>query len=347
MKVYYVINKYDGCYYVRCLLPQRHNGWRGDLMTMYDRPRDKQESAIECINSDVVVFHRPDSKERVESMKLLKQMGKVVVFDNDDTYKVGSDMQRIGVDFNETAKWIDEAIKEADLVTCSTEFLAKEYREIHDNVVVMPNCVDSFDWPEPLKNETEKIRVGIVGSTTFNDDSLPAQKLLKELSDDDRFQLVMFGTPSRKVADSGQKKHFRKDISFWEQFNVEWHPFVPMFNYFDSLNELKLDVMLIPRRDNYFNRCKSNIKWLEASMLEIPVIAQDFEDSPYMTIQHGKTGWLTSDWKVKDLMLKRKALREVGKNAKDYVLKNYDITKKAHLYDELYQKLCKSKTKSL
>ena len=49
--------------------------------------------------------------------------------------------------------------------------------------------------------------------------------------------------------------------------------------------------MLIPRGENYFNRCKSNIKFLEASMCEIPVIAQSFttNDSPYDELD-GKIG---------------------------------------------------------
>ncbi len=340
MKTFFVINRYDGCYYVRCLLPQRHNAWLGSLMSLYDGI-DRLKEAHECINSDVVVFHRPDSDERIEAMKILKQMGKIVVFDNDDTYKVDDKMERIGVNFNKTAKKLDEAMAVADLITCSTEFLASEYREKHKNVVVLPNCVDPFDWPEPLRNETEKIRVGIVGSTTFNDDFLPAKELLTDLSNDDKFQLVMFGVPPRDKMSKAQKKHFRKDLYFWEKLNIEWHPFVPMFDYFDALNELRLDVMLIPRRDNYFNRCKSNIKFLEASMLEIPVIAQSFCDGPYEEIENGKTGWKTLDWNVKDILSDKINLKKVGGNAKKYVLKNYLITKKAHLWEDAYNEVKK------
>ena len=44
----------------------------------------------------------------------------------------------------------------ADLVTCTTEFLKKEYEKINKNVVVLPNCVDPFYWPRTiLKNETD------------------------------------------------------------------------------------------------------------------------------------------------------------------------------------------------
>ncbi len=50
-----------------------------------------------------------------------------------------------------------------------------------------------------------------------------------------------------------------------------------------KLNELKIDIFLLPRKDNYFNRYKSNLKFLEASMVEAMYISQGFLDnqSPY------------------------------------------------------------------
>lgn len=344
MNIYYVINNYDGCYYVRCLLPQRYNNWDGDLSCLSDRI-DRESSGVRALQNDVIVFHRPDSNKAIKLMELLKEAGKTVVFENDDTYKGDKDFSHNGLNTKKIYENTNRAIKIADLVTCSTETLAKEYRQIHDKVVVLPNCVDQFDWAEPLRNETNKIRVGIVGSTTMNGDFESAYELLKDLSEDDRFQLVMFGLPERNPTSKAHAKlisSYDNDFDWWGQFNIEWQPFVRMCDYFDTLNELRLDAMLIPRKESYFNKCKSNIKFLEASMLEIPVVAQSFKDAPYEEIENGVTGYKTKDFKVKDLLLDKKKLREIGKNAKKYVLTNYDITKKAHLwldaYSEVYQK---------
>jgi len=102
--------------------------------------------------------------------------------------------------------------------------------------------------------------------------------------------------------------------------------------------------MLIPRLPSYFNKCKSNIKYLEASMLEIPVVASTFEDSPYNTIEDGKTGMLAKDeaeFRIKtEQLIKDKALRrQIGKNAKEYTLNNFNIENKAVLWKDAYSKL--------
>ena len=83
------------------------------------------------------------------------------------------------------------------------------------------------------------------------------------------------------------KKIYVDEYAFWNKVNVEWHSFVSSDVYYEYLNDLKLDMVIIPRSDSYFNRCKSNLKFLECSMLEVPVIGQSFPtgDSPYKQTQ--------------------------------------------------------------
>jgi glycosyltransferase involved in cell wall biosynthesis len=128
--------------------------------------------------------------------------------------------------------------------------------------------------------------------------------------------------------------------------NVEWQHFVPMADYIETLNSLRLDLMLIPRRDNYFNRCKSNIKFLEASMLEIPVIAQGFSDgnSPYEADKDFlKLAITEKDWEkyIAELVDNKALRREMGKRARDYVIDTYNINDHAHKWREAYQELNK------
>lgn len=71
-------------------------------------------------------------------------------------------MEKIGV--------LDDFIKFADGVTTTTGVLRDEYKKLNDKVFVIPNYVDPEDWPEPLVNETDKVRIGLVGSVTTNGD---------------------------------------------------------------------------------------------------------------------------------------------------------------------------------
>jgi hypothetical protein len=56
---------------------------------------------------------------------------------------------------------------------------------------------------------------------------------------------------------------------------IEFHPTVPILNYPLKLQSLELDLVVVPLLDNEFNRCKTNIKFLECCALGIPVLAQD------------------------------------------------------------------------
>lgn len=344
-KVYYVMSMFDGCAYVRCLLPIIHNGWDGDKTSMRGTRNDPMKSFQGAIGSDIVVFHRPDDEKKVQAMKLLKEHGQKIVFDNDDTYK-SVDAMKFQHQLKKRTQYLDDAIKIADLVTTSTEFLADEYRKLNPNVVVLPNCVDPDDWDEPIKNTNGKVRIGIVGSTAINKDCHEIRGLLKELSDRKDVEIVLFALPPKAEGYKKMREIYDPEIKFWDELKVEWQHFVPQPDYMETLRQLKLDIMLIPREDTYFNRCKSNLKFLEASMLEIPVIAQGFPDgkSPYQGIGdslHMFIAYNEEDFRhYTNILIADKKLREdMGKDAKKYVLENYNIHDKWINWSLAYDKI--------
>lgn len=348
MKVFYTNSALETCYYVRCLVPMQAGGWDGDKTSLRTPALNNDQKAQAVLDADVVVFHRPNDERSYEIAKKLKGLGKKIVSDGDDTYKE-----------IETKKWkeilekvdghVDKFNKEiADLITCSTEFLAEEYRKTNPNVVVLPNCVDPDVWPEePTKNITDKVRIGLVGSVTVNGDFESMLPALMELNKRKDVQLVMFALPRKTKETEIAQKYYLEDYKFWESLNIEWQPFVGRADYVDTLDSLALDIMLIPRKDDYFNRCKSNLKFLEASMLEIPCIAQGFPDgqSPYEVnpddAKHMMIIKDNSKWgEAIDYLIKDKAFRlNMGKVAKSYVLKNYDINDHIIQWELAYQNL--------
>ena len=90
---------------------------------------------------------------------------------------------------------------------------------------------------------------------------------------------------------------------------------------------------IIPRYDNLFNRCKSNLKFLENSVLEIPTIGQSFptHDGPYeQNPEDSKHLLLASNTEefieqIEKLIADKELRQKIGKDAKEYVLANYDI----------------------
>lgn len=350
-KVYFCNSFLESCYYVRCLVPLQAGGWDGDRTSLRTDRLQPEQQAKAVLDADIVVFHRPNDWRSLKIAKELKTQGKMIVADNDDTYK-HLDGKNLEKALQKVDKGLDEFLKFADLVTTTTEVLAKEYRELNDNVVILPNCIDPDVWPEPLKNETNKVRLGFVGSVASNGDYESIKDTLKVLSERDDVQIVVLGLPPQDPDKQDTeavivRDMYKKDYDFWQSLNIDWHPFVPVADYIDTLNSLRLDIMVIPRKDDYFNRCKSNLKFLEASMLKLPCVVQGFADglSPYQVNPRDKefcdivldnSKWMDA---LEPLIQSKELREEKGQKAYDYVLENYNIETKIDLWTKTYQNL--------
>ena len=355
-KVFFCNTLMGGCHYVRALIPMREGGWDGDKTSLRTEKMSNEVRAQAVLNADVVVFHRPNDDRALAVAEMLRKQGKKIVMDNDDTYK-GFDLTKLGKladKFGEVEAGIDIFCKFADMITCSTEYLRQEYLKLNQNVFVLPNCVDPDDWPEEdeiLKNEGKKVRIGLVGSVGLHTDVSGFVHVLDALVKREDVQLVVFALPADTPESKDVHNYYKPELEFWKSYNVEWQPFVAIQDYISTLNGLRLDMLLIPRSDDYFNRCKSNIKFLEASMLEIPVIAQGFttNDSPYQAdpedANHMRVIVDNSKWMENIIpMIENKDLRvEQGKKARSYVLNKYQIKDNIHKWQEAYDSLYSKK----
>jgi len=344
---------YDGCCYLRIYLPCVYNGWWTDKPSLREDRISIANVRQQLQDADVVVFHRAEEQTYHDLARILKVDGKKIVMDNDDTFRLEDFHPLAGIYPNGTKvdtlarrdNNLNEFIGLCDLVTTTTKTLAEEYKKMNPNVVILPNYIDPWDWPKPKRNEGNKVRIGIVGSTGFEYDYLHLKKVIRKLSKRDDVELILFGLQDLKVRKENPiiSKVFKDEYKFWDSIKKTQFPWVHRCDYNKTLNETKLDIMLIPRKDNYFNRCKSNVKFLEAAMCEIPVIAQSFPDGPYEEITPDM-GVLIKDntkWEEEiERLIKDKELRRaMGKRAKEYVLKNYNIENEAHRWSDAYHKL--------
>lgn len=356
MKVYFIGGSYESCHYVRCLIPLVAGGWDGDKTSLRQPKRGAQEMMRGAMASDIVVFHRPIQKEMYDAAMLLKQAGKKIVMDNDDTYSANSGVpvQMFGKQrdlLDKAINKIDIALKKfatiADMVTVTTEFLKKEYEQVNPNVHVLPNCVDTMDWDTPAKNDTGKIRLGIVGSVASNQDYKNIIPLLDKLKERNDVQIVLLALPAKSPSLVEARKMYEPEIKFWEKYDVEWHPFMNQSDYIPFINDLKIDIMLIPRDDNYFNRCKSNLKFLEASMCGMATVAQSFPDnkSPYEVDKEDAKNLIlatdSQDWikKVTQLLDNPTELAILKEKASKYVKEKYNIDNNINKWIEAYKTL--------
>lgn len=92
----------------------------------------------------------------------------------------------------------------------------------------------------------------------------------------------------------------------------------------------KCDLVIVPLVDNAFNRCKSVVRYLDAALVEVPVVASAVGD--YTLIDNGKNGWAVEggDWAplLKRLSDDRKLRERVGKSARKFVLENFTTSRR-------------------
>lgn len=366
--VYFVGGDYMGCNYLRCWLPALHNGYGYNFRGLGRTTRVSLDETMKGLGeADIISFHRPENIQHHKAAMGLKveaqKQGRDVkiIFDNDDTFKLDKDhpyfsseqlpKKELEERLTQKQNLLNNFILNADLVTTTTEYLAKEYRDINKNVVVIPNCVDEDDWAEiPQRNEGDKVRIGFTNSVAYEQDYQVIEELIRELDADPKVQLVLFALDKKenRWKDLRTTRTFKEEYKFWDSLkNLEHVEWVEMEDYMDTLDDLKLDICLIPRKDSKTNKAKSNLKFLECGMLEIPVVASKFEDGPYNDDIDGENGILIENdkkiWKeeVYRLINDKKLRREMGRKAREYTLKNFNIKDHAFRWEDAFNKLYK------
>jgi glycosyltransferase involved in cell wall biosynthesis len=220
-------------------------------------------------------------------------------------------------------------IEHCDHLVVSTEPLKSLLSPLNPNVSVCPNGIDLSIWNVKRKKRTDgKIRLGWIGSSSHIADIPVVEKVIPELLEE--YPNLEFHHAGMALFDEINKNEIaHKGTKGYEEY--------PQF-----LADLDLDIAIAPLKDTPFNRCKTNIKWLEHSMLKVPMVLSDVY--PYKSVERGKTGFLANSqaqWKryLKLLIEDESKRKEIGENAYNEVVKNWNIENFLPLYEEVYEKV--------
>jgi glycosyltransferase involved in cell wall biosynthesis len=215
-------------------------------------------------------------------------------------------------------------IEQADAVTVSTYELKQLYSHFNKNITVIPNYIDFDRWEgiTPTKINKDLIVIGWYGGASHFDDLMILNDVIPAiLSKYPQARFYWCGmVPQHKVWKKLIKKYHRRlQYIQWNEDVLEWEKHFATFGF---------DISLAPLVDTPFNRGKSNIKWMESSMLKIPVVASNV--GPYQCIKHGKTGFLastTQEWvdSISKLVESSKLREEIAGNAYTEVKKDYNL----------------------
>ncbi|HXK17589.1 MAG TPA: glycosyltransferase, partial [Polyangiaceae bacterium] len=183
-----------------------------------------------------------------------------------------------------------ELLKATSMLTVSTEPLAKAYAGLTRSVRIVPNRLDPRVWLEPLErdpnppkgfDEDAAIRVLYMGSPTHHEDLQLILPAFARLRSKHRVQLHTIGVTGAKTPEG-----FRPIVPPHPRYDhfIAW--FRSIVGHFD--------LAVAPLLDTPFNRCKSDLKFLEYAACGLPVVASRVV--PYsLTVRDGEDGLLADN----------------------------------------------------
>ncbi len=192
--------------------------------------------------------------------------------------------------------------------TVSTEPLAEDFRQYHDDVRVVPNSLMRHQWAglTSQRRTSRKMRVGWAGGVSHQGDLEIIRDVVRDLSGE--VEWVFMGMCLKELA-----PHIK-----------EFHEGAVFSAYPAKLASLNLDLAIAPLEINRFNECKSHLRLLEYGILGIPVIATDIHPYrggfPVSRVKNKHKDWVRA---IRDHVNNPDETYRRGDQLKQYILDNW------------------------
>jgi len=318
----YLVEQVAACAWYRCNVPGRALATAGHDVQVADWLAPGRLEA-----SDVVVLQRPSQPAAVELVRMLRDMGTTVVIDlDDDLWNVHpSNPAYGGWQRLEQRTSLEESIRSASLATVTTPELADLVRPLNRNVFVVPNMLAREDWPAAIRDVRKDghLVIGWAGSRSHMVDlKLLTGALERVLDEHENVEVQLAGM---------------REVPFREHPRLKVLPPVPIEEYPALL--AGFDIGIAPVVKGRFNRCKSDLKFLEYAMVGVPTVASDIETYE-RSIRHGETGFLarnSKDWlKYLTMLVNKAELRESLRQGARAFAETRLAEANVHLWEKAY-----------
>ena len=282
----------------------------------------------------IIFFRCPLTNKVEEAITLAKSLNKRILFDIDelvfDTKFTNALPYIKTLSLKQKEKYDDSILRmRKTLKLCqgaiaSTQFIANELKHYVSDVFVNHNVASEIMWKLSQnalinmdnKKNKDKIIIGYFSEmpSYYSDFEMIKLVLLKILKEFKQVQIL-----------------FMSDNHFPDYLNeFSSQVIFKKFIKWRKLPEIiaNIDINVVPLENNVFNYAKSEIKWIEASMVKVPTIASNlgiFKE----VINHNETGLLCSDlndWYISlKILINNKYLRKLlGENAYNICKEKYN-----------------------
>lgn len=255
-------------------------------------------------NFDVVWIHNClyTSEFQEEAWKMIvyckKVYGTRFVLDLDDFWEYHKNHPAVDAcRFNAFPEKMIINFKLFDYVTTTREYFKGVISNYFPNekIFVFENAISPNDAQfSGHKNPSDKLRVGLTGGSSHTEDIKQLLEFPKYLTDKqlDNIELVFCGYDVKNneevtIDENGNvvdKKPLDDKKNWWIQTENKFKSEVKHYRRVESKDICKgefgkiyedIDVLLVPLTNNQFNRCKSELKFIEAGFTQTAVVASN------------------------------------------------------------------------
>lgn len=354
MKLLYVMDNFyywrNGCWLYRNHFPSKALKGRGHKVQILVLGTELPDQ--EWLDyPDTVVFSRTYGPDPIPLMRKYKQLGKKVVYDiDDDLWTVNPDNPSANVSEDDKEQY-ETLMREVDVITTTTPYLANVLKKMNKNVEVCPNALD-FEVIGDKPNLSHELRIVYSGAASHWNDMMLITEALIELRKKYEFLFIVDGMTGSPLASDlweyqqilrmglqpERKKYFESAVKWFEAVkSLDWQhePFWSPMLFHARLSKLDFDIGLAPLQNNQFNYSKSCNKFYEYASCGAATVASDI--LPY----NKEVGYCakntTKDWikKIEKLIVDKKFRDELAYKQYSWVKDNRDIRKIAIIWERV------------
>lgn len=273
---------------------------------------------------------------------------KAIIYETDDNHFKIRDWN--GYYFDVKLEWdiIEQMARRADLVTVSTGPIKDEYSRFNDNIRVIRNAIDPSIYTSDIERP---VHGGDLPRVVYYGGTVRMRDYAGEW--DPQHNRHKGGFCGKAVEELRQKK------KLWNVFigmnpGTE-HVIAPYFDeahyYVENIKQFSQtlagargDIGVAPLVGDDFDRCKSELHWLEYAITGAAFVGEGFRrgDAPYSMVRHGVDGFLArtaQEWysSIKSLVESKDLRQQIAGAAKERVLLEYDYKERAKEWADAYR----------
>lgn len=284
---------------------QAEEGLNIHFFQSYNELKDFDMSKVK----NIITSRRCTVSNHKAFKKFLVENDVKLILDNDDFWKLPKDNPAHKHYEKVSGPEIKKTIGIADEIWCPSEYLINRMKDINPNTKyrLIPNTLHEKEkqWKDIEKTPTDVVRFGYVGANGHQED-------IKAMGG---------------VTLEGTESYCMGLMNYMEILKAK-HTMMPKDVHEYGALYKDFEVSIAPLLNNKFNRCKSELKVIEAGYTKTAIIASDV--SPYkQVIEHNKTGILCStpgDWRKEIKSMTLEKAQELGENLYKYCKKNYNLS---------------------